>query len=795
MTTEVDRVAEPDVGDDLRSALEEIQDRVLWLATYIIHYANNVRPSPSGLKVGGHQASSASVVSIMTYLFFEYMNAGDRISVKPHASPTYHAIQYLLGNLDHEYLQTLRGYHGLQAYPSRTKDPDDVDFSTGSVGLGAVAPNFAWLTEEYVRGHLNPDSVPGRRYISIVGDAELDEGAVWEAVADPSMIDSRDILWIIDLNRQSLDRIIPGIRVQCWREMFAANGWGIVDAKYGRKLEAAFSEPKGELLRSCIDDMSNNVYQRLLRASPVTLREWLPKTSDYPRELKKLIDKWDDDQLQELFRDLGGHDMDTLHKAFTGADLSSGPHVMFAYTQKGWRLPIIGDPQNHSATVSDKQMEELRTTLGIGLEETDFRLNPDSKGGQLCLDAKERLEIGHAAQPAIPEIPIPTTFGREYRNLMSTQQTFGLVLTELSRSSPELSDRVVTTSPDVASSTNLGGWINKVGVWHKGEPEELPTEDHPRALKWVESEQGQHVELGISENNLFMALGQLGLSFEMNGELLFPIGTLYDPFIRRGLDAFFYSTYADARFMVIGTPSGVSLGPEGGAHQSLVTQSIGAELPGLAFYEPCFGQELEWIVLSALEKIRLREESTYLRLTSKRINQDLMKLPNNRAQQEQLRLQVLAGAYRLVDRRQETGYGQERNVVNIMASGAIVPEAVAASNTLLDEGIYANVINVTGPGPLYKAYQRAVRSDIWGNGRSAPFMSDIFDVQERGAPIVTVIDGHPHSLAWLGAALKTTTFPLGVSEYGQSGDYMDLYKEYGIDSGSIAAACFGSLGM
>ena len=292
-----------------------------------------------------------------------------------------------------------------------------------------------------------------------------------------------------------------------------------------------------------------------------------------------------------------------------------------------------------------------------------------------------------------------------------------------------------------------------------------------------------------------MALGQLGLSFEMNGELLFPIGTLYDPFIRRGLDAFFYSTYADARFMVVGTPSGVSLGPEGGAHQSLVTQSIGAELPGLAFYEPCFGQELEWIVLSALEKIRLREESTYLRLTSKRIDQDLMKVPNNRTQQEQLRLQVLAGAYRLVDRREQTGYGKERNVVNIMASGAIVPEAVAASNMLLDEGIYANVINVTGPGPLYKAYQRSGRNDIWGSGQSAPFMSDIFNVQERGAPIVTVIDGHPHSLAWLGAALKTTTFPLGVSEYGQSGDYMDLYKEYGIDSGSIAAACFGSLGM
>ena len=793
MVLEVATLDDPDIINRRNQILDEIQNRVLWLSIYMVDYANRLRPNPSGLKVGGHQASSASVASIMTYLFMEYMNAGDRLSVKPHASPVYHAVQYLLGNLDVEYLKTLRAYHGLQAYPSRTKDPDNVDFSTGSVGLGAVAPNFAWLTEEYLRSHVAPENGRKRKYISLVGDAELDEGAVWEAVADPTMEEASNILWIVDLNRQSLDRIIPGIRVRCWREMFAANGWSIVDAKYGRKLEAAFQEPNGELLRTAIDEMSNMVYQRLLRVAPSTLREWLPSTSRYSKDMERLISRWDDAELAEIFSDLGGHDIGKLRQAFDELELDRGPHVMFAYTLKGWRLPIIGDPQNHSANLNGSQMDELRQNMGIDPDDTTFLFSSDSPEAELLAEARERLQIGVEQPRTSLQIPVPTGFGRGYRGMMSTQQIFGLVLTEISRNAPELSKRLVTTSPDVASSTNLGGWINRVGVWHRGIVEPLPEEEQPRALQWMESERGQHIELGISENNLFMALGQLGLSYEMSGELLFPIGTLYDPFIRRGLDAFYYSVYAGASFMVVGTPSGVSLGPEGGAHQSLVTQSIGTELPDLSFYEPCFGQELEWIVMHSLERMRNREGSAYLRLTSKRVDQSLAAVPSDPDETEKLRLQVLAGAYRLVDRRSEEGYGQDYNVVHIMASGAMVPEAISASEQLLEEGVFANVINVTGPGPLYKRFQEQVRREIAEGRASAPFMSDIFDVGERSAPIVTVVDGHPHTLAWLGAAMKTETFPLGVTEYGQSGDYLDLYREYRIDLDSIVAACFAAV--
>lgn len=780
---------------DHDQVLEQIQDRVLWLSMNMVHHANNVRHSLDGGKVGGHQASSASVATIMTSLYFDFMRAGDRISVKPHAAPVYHAIQYLLDNLDASYLPMLRQYHGLQAYPSRTKDPDDVDFSTGSVGLGPVAPNFAALVDKYNKAHLFTHSRIDHRYIAIVGDAELDEGSVWEAIAEPEMHGIGNLLWVVDLNRQSLDRVIPGIRVRAWREMFYANGWNVIDAKYGKKLQAKFTEPNGELLRLAIDEMPNEVYQRLLRVPPQRLREWLPRTSRYPRDMARLVARWDDDDLQESFRNLGGHDFAELRDAFSQVDFDSGPNIVFAYTLKGWRLPSIGDPQNHSVVLSDRQMEQLREELNVPPGGEWDKMPPNTPAARMCADTSRMLGIGRKPRFDVPEMRIPDDFGQRYTGSMATQQTFGLIMTAISRELPEVTDRVVTVSPDVASSTNLGGWINKVGVWGEENQEPMPEESIIRALRWEVHARGQHIELGISENNLFMMLGQLGQSFEDNGEMLFPVGTLYDPFIRRGLDAFVYSVYSGAKFIVVGTPSGVSLSPEGGAHQSQITPSIGTEMSELDFYEPCFGQELEWIMLAALEQIRQRSRSTYLRLTSKRVDQGLLKMPEDPDERGRLRQQVLNGAYRLVDRSASPGYDPDANVVHIMASGAMIPEAVAASNALRDEGIFANVVNVTGPGPLYRSFQRSVYDSMDGQGSLDMFMADSISPAARNAPVVTVVDGHPHSLAWIGSALKTLVIPVGVTEFGQSGSRDELYREYRIDKDSIMAASYAALGM
>lgn len=782
-------LSRPATGRD--DILARIQDRALWLAVQMVYHANQARSGADGVKVGGHMASSASAVTILTYLFFEFLRAEDKIAVKPHASPVYHALQFLLGNLEARYLKELRAFQGLQSYPSRTKDPDGVHFSTGSMGLGPSAANFAAMTEEYVRMHFGAECCRERRYISVVGDAELDEGAVWEAIAEPALMELKNVLWVVDINRQSLDRVIPGIRVGCWREMFKANDWHVIEAKYGKQLQSAFQLPSGELLRECIDDLTNEAYQRLLRLPSDRLREWLPRMSRYPKEMSALLGQWNDPELQELFRNLGGHDFAELRDAFTRAQSRPGPTVVFAYTQKGWMLPSVGHPQNHSLLLTAGQMEELRCRLEIPESEVWEGFPPESEAGELCSEVRRRLRLksSPAGTNAAAHLKIPDALGGNYSGNLSTQQIFGRILTLVAREQPELSRRIVTCSPDVASSTNLGGWINRMEVWSRLEKQFLPEEAEAGVLTWKETTTGQHIELGISEINLFMALGQLGLSHEMNGNVLFPIGTLYDCFVPRGLDAFYYGLYSGSRFIVVGTPSGITLAPEGGAHQSAITGSIGIELPGLAAYEPCFGQELEWILMAGLKNIQTRSRSTYLRLTSKPVDQSLFFVPTDAEECERLRQHVIRGAYRLVDCSGETGYQPGKNVVHVFAVGAMIPEAVAASSELARQGVFANVFNVTGAGPLYREFQNSRHAAISGAARPGHLLEELTPAVERGAPVVTVVDGHPHNLAWIGAALNAPTSPLGVAGFGQSGTMAELYREYKIDAASIRAAC------
>ena len=754
-------------------ALDEVQRRVLWLATNIVHVANKVRPNPSGIKVGGHQASSASVVTILTELFFDFMREGDKLSVKPHASPVLHAIHYLLGNLDREYLPTLRAFHGLQAYPSRTKDPDPVDFSTGSVGLGSVAPNFAALVDRFVQSRFGRRTGPPRRFLSVLGDAELDEGSIWEAVAEPALAGLDDVIWIVDLNRQSLDRVVPGIRVRQLEDMFRANGWAVVEAKYGRRLQEAFARPGGERLRKAIDEMPNETYQLLLRSPAEAISKELgDATPDVP-----------DLELKSLIADLGGHDFQVLRGALDRADAAAGPAVVFAYTVKGWGLPIAGDPLNHSALLSKDEIDDLRKALGVPPEDEWAQLAPDSPGGRLVAERRgARPSPARGGRLEGGPIELPGDLDRPYTGVNSTQRAFGQVLMAVARAAPEAAERLVTVSPDVATSTNLGGWINKVGVWEPAEQGDPFATLGPRLIEWKRQPSGQHIELGISETNLLMLLGQLGLAGEMAGEPLLPIGTLYDPFIARALDAYIYSVYSGARFILVGTPSGITLAPEGGAHQSVVTPALGIALPRVIYWEPCFAQELEWVLLEALNAMHRREDpqSAYLRLTTAPVDQTLLQLGQDR---EQIRKQVLTGAYRLLDGSAEAGARQD-NRVQVWATGIMVPEALKAAAELRLDGVYADVVNCLSPDLVYRRWQAQVHGDLQ-HPRGAE--------TNHQPPIVTVIDGHPSALAWVGSMLGARALPLGVTDFGQSGDRDDLYGEAKINSEAIAAACFAAI--
>jgi pyruvate dehydrogenase E1 component len=789
--------------------LERIQQRVLWLATRMVHEANYVRPNADSTKVGGHQASSASVVSILTALYFGgWLRAGDRVSVKPHASPVFHAIQYLLGNLERHYLKTLREFGGLQAYPSRTKDPDPVDFSTGSVGLGAAAPLFAALADRYAASHFRRDQAhPTRRFIAIVGDAELDEGNVWEAIGDETIRGTRlgNVLWIVDLNRQSLDRVIPGIKVQEMEALFRGIGWQVLEAKYGRRLQAAFDTHGGAALRQRIDDMPNEEYQELVRMPGEAARERLiDQASALQRdELAECLSATTDVELPRLLGDLGGHDLGELLSAFHMADASAGqPTVLFAYTMKGWGLPFAGDPLNHSALLSQAQIERLQAELCVPHDDEWACFPPESDEGRLCRETAARLyPRGPRPASVVPPVrssDLPESLPTRIPPSVATQEVFGNALVELARLGGPLAERIVTASPDVTISTNLGGWVNRTGVWAEN-PWQAPATAVPRLLRWEPGPGGQHIELGISEMNLFMLLGQLGLSHELNGELLLPVGTVYDPFVCRGLDALIYSVYSGAKFVFAGTPAGVTLSPEGGAHQSAVTASLGMELPNVRLYEPCFGRETEWALLDGLRQCLDREAgaSTYLRLSTRAITQAPFDAALARIGEDTLRQHVLSGGYRLHEPDAHLVDEGAPRVV-LAASGAIVPDVLQAAAELASEGVAATVLNVTSADRLYAEWQASRLSAI--RSASIPpvsghLASDLILDAERGAPLVTVLDGASHALAFLGAVFGQPTVPLGMDRFGQSGGRADLYAYAGIDVDHVVNAALLALAI
>lgn len=779
--------------------LEEIQQRVLWLATRIVDAANHDRETGDGVKVGGHQASSASLVTVMTALYFAHLDAPDRVSVKPHASPVFHAIQYLLGNLDRAYLTTLRAFGGLQSYPSRTKDPDGVDFSTGSVGLGAAAPLFAAAARRYVDAHFGPR--PRSRFVALLGDAELDEGNVWEAVADPATDGLGDVLWIVDVNRQSLDRVVPGVRIAQWKQQFSAAGWHVAEAKYGRRLQAAFARPGGAGLRAWIDAMPNEHYQSLFGLDPAAVRGRF--LDGAPAQVQQFCAGIADEDLAALVTDLAGHDFGSLLEAFSACDAEKDrPSVLFAYTIKGWGLPIAGNPRNHSALLTTAQIDQLRDRLGLTPATEWDRLDPTTPAGQWAAARREQLtraprfNTGNA-------IPVPDSTGMRAARPVSTQEAFGRILVDLSRSAA--APYLVTTAPDVATSTNLAGFINRTGVFSP-EPRRAWSEDP--VLKWAEGPQGHHIELGISEMNLFLLLGQLGLSWDLSDQPLLPVGTVYDPFVLRGLDAFVYSAYSGARFVVAGTPSGITLAPEGGAHQSTITASVGIELPNVTFIEPAYAVALDWLLCGALQSVATAGQPApghavpvpdqaetgayYVRLTTRAIDQQPFQAARERLGDAILRRQVLAGAYRLLDASEQAAAGAPP--VYLAGSGAVLPEVLQAAAELADEGIAATVVDVTSADRLYRAWQRTLRQGV--RTATAPSIPGALrSAFADRAPVVTVHDAASHAMSWLGSALGVPAVSLGVDSFGQSGTVADLYRAHDLDPGSIVNAALAALSL
>ncbi|WP_108659093.1 1-deoxy-D-xylulose-5-phosphate synthase N-terminal domain-containing protein [Acuticoccus kandeliae] len=778
--------------------LRDLERKVLWLACLLIDQANR-REKVDGLKVGGHQASSASMVSIMTALYFSVLRPEDRVAVKPHASPVFHAIQYLMGNQSREKLENFRGYKGAQSYPSRTKDTDDVDFSTGSVGLGVGITLFASMIQDYLAAKSWPGASGATgRMIALVGDAELDEGNVYEALQEGWKHDVRNTWWIIDYNRQSLDGVVREGLYQRVETVFRAFGWDVVTLKYGALQRAAFAEPGGERLRAWIDACPNQLYSALMFQGGAAWRKRLLDEIGDQGPATALIEKRSDAELAELMANLGGHCVASLTETFSAID-HDRPTVFIAYTVKGWGTPLAGHKDNHAGLMTAAQMETLQRAMKVreGHEWEAFEgLDSDPATLQAFLDAApffrrgpRRYDAATIDVPAsVAETPAPAG------SAISTQAAFGKILDTIAKSDSDLAARIVTTAPDVTVSTNLGPWVNRRQLFAREElADTFSRQRIPSAQKWDFSPDGQHIELGIAEMNLFLMLGAAGLSHSLFGERLLPIGTLYDPFVSRGLDALNYACYQDARFMVVGTPSGVSLSAEGGAHQSIAQPLIGMSQDGLASFEPAFADELAIIMGWSFDYMQREGEASpdprtwlcdeaggavYLRLSTRQIEQPLRRANPHFAEE------VIAGATWLKEP------GPNADLV-IAYQGTIGTEAIAAAGLLSDSRRDIGVLAVTSADRLYSAWHNAQKARIDGNPAAQSHIERMLAPLPPHCRIVTVIDGHPATLGWLGGVAGHKTISLGVERFGQTGTVTDLYRHYGIDAASIAEAATG----
>ena len=762
---------------DTLAALEALDTRLRWLSSWTVHNANHLREKRDGLKVGGHQASCASMTAIMAALYFHALRPQDKVAVKPHAGPVLHAIHYLLGNQSLDKLQRFRGLGGVQSYPSRTKDSIPVDFSTGSVGLGVAVTAFTSLVQDYLIAHGALAESDAGRMIALMGDAELDEGNIYECLIEGYKHDLRNCWWVVDYNRQSLDHTTADRMFRRFDDIFETCGWRVLTLKHGALQRAAFKRPGGKTLEEWIDSCPNADYAVLTYQGGAAWRSRLLADIGGKPNVAKLLAGYDDNALAALMTNLGGHCMETLTQAFDSAD-DDRPTLFIAYTIKGYGLPLAGHKDNHSGMMNPPQIAALRDQLGIaeGQEWEPYAGLGDNVAAELKAFVARSALAAKPPEPRAAAVPVPTRLPVPEGDEQSTQSAFGRILLDLAKSGEPLGDRIVTTAPDVTQTTNLGGFVNQRGLFRRRELADVfRAAKIPSAQKWAGSGAGQHIELGIAENNFFLMLASLGLAAPHFGTRLIPVGTVYDPFIARGLDALNYACYQDARFLLVGTPSGLTLAAEGGAHQSINTPLIGMGQPGLTYYEPAWADELTLMMRHAFEHIQADDGgSVYLRLSTRSIAQVAR-------EDDDWEAGALKGGYWL----RKPG---ARTDAALVFTGAVAPEVLDAHAQLLDDIPGLGLLNVTSPDLLHRGWS-ARRAARWTGTPPAPsHVENLLSVLSPGAGLVTILDGSPGALSWLGGVRGMRVSPLGVDRFGQTGDLPDLYRTYRLDAEAIIDA-------
>ena len=762
---------------DVVSALEALDTRLRWLSSWTVHNANHIREKRDGLKVGGHQASCASMTAIMSALYFHALRPQDKVAVKPHAGPVLQAIHYLLGNQSLEQLQRFRALGGAQSYPSRTKDKIPVDFSTGSVGLGVAITAFSSLVQDYLIAHGQMAEQDAGRMIALMGDAELDEGNIYECLIEGYKHDIRNCWWVVDYNRQSLDSTTADRMFRRFDDIFETCGWRVITLKHGKLQRKVFAQPGGQAIADWIDNCPNAEFAALTYQGGAAWRKRLMADIGGTAKVRALLDSFDDDGLATLMTNLGGHCVESLIDAFDSAQ-DDLPTLFIAYTVKGHGLPLAGHKDNHSGMMNPGQIDQLRQSLAIpvGDEWEPYGGLGDNQATRLKEFVATSALAVKAPEAEAPTIPVPARLAFPASDAQSTQAAFGNVLLELAKSDEPLADRIVTTAPDVTQTTNLGAFVNQRGLFRRAEMVDVfRAAKIPSAQKWDGHAAGQHIELGIAENNFFLAMTSLGLAGPHFGTRLIPVGTVYDPFIARGLDALNYGCYSDARFLLVGTPSGLTLGPEGGAHQSINTPLIGMGQPNLAYFEPAWADEVALVMRWAFDYMQQPDgSSVYIRLSTRVI-------PQMERADDAWEADALKGGYWL----KQPGPNADAAIV---FTGAIAPEVLSAWEQLADDVPGIGLLNVTSPDLLHREWS-ARHASRWTDGkRPQSHVEDLLSVLSPTAGLVTVIDGSPGALSWMGGVKGMRVSPLGIDSFGQTGDLPDLYHRYRLDADAIMDA-------
>ncbi|WP_031308764.1 transketolase [Sphingobium sp. C100] len=761
-------------SDERVTLIEQLDARLRWLAAWTVHSANQLRESRDGMKVGGHQASCASISTIMAALYFTALRPQDKVAVKPHAGPILHAIHYLLGNQDRATLEAFRGFGGAQSYPSRTKDRIPVDFSTGSVGLGVAITAFASLVQDYLIAHGEMAKSDAGRMIALMGDAELDEGNIYECLIEGYKHDIRNCWWIVDYNRQSLDATTADRMFRRFDDIFETCGWRVVTLKHGRFQREVFTRPGGSALMDWTDNCPNAEFAALTYQGGSAWRARLERDLANDDKALSLVAGFDDMELARLMTNLGGHCAETLIEAFASAQ-DERPTLFIAYTVKGYGLPLAGHKDNHAGLMTEAQIDGLRSDMGITSgEEWEPYAGLGDNAAAALRSFVEKAPFAKTQQSAAPApLPVPALVAPTGSE-QSTQMAFGKILLELAKSDHPLAQRIVTTSPDVTVSTNLGAWVNQRGLFRRSELADVfRLAKIPSAQKWGAHDAGQHVELGIAENNLFLMLAALGLSAPLFGSRLMPIGTVYDPFIARGLDALNYGCYQDARFLLVATPSGITLGPEGGAHQSINTPLIGMGQPGLTYFEPAFADELAACMEWAFEHMQADDGgSVYLRLSTRNLHQA-------GRHGESWKADMLKGGYWLKE---------PKGTQAIVYMGAVATEAVEAWNRIGGECADVGLLAITSPDLLHRNWSAAQATRARGETIAHAHVENLLAPLGRDGRMVGVVDGSPSALSWLGGVNGQRLHVRGIDRFGQTGDLPDLYREYALDADAIVVA-------